>query len=194
MLKNGNHKLGKEIFNFNLPRTTCTYRTELCNKYCYARYGSFGFKNVKDCMEQNLAESKRQDFVGKINTQLKSMPNAKYVRLHSSGDFYNQGYYDKWNQIAKDNPLITFLAYTRNADIDFGGRVRNLVVYQSIDKTTKVLNPTLSLKSYIFDAGDTDNKHMAYNPDKGYFVCDSKCHSCRFCWAGKCDVGFQLRK
>jgi hypothetical protein len=194
MLKNGNHKLGKDIFNFNLPRTTCTHQTELCKKYCYARYGSFGFKNVRDCMDKNLTESQQPDFVAQMNTQLKGLPYVKYVRLHASGDYYDSVYYNKWNDIAKANPQITFLSYTRNADIDFSGRAKNLVVYQSVDKTTKSINPTLPLRSYIFMEGEQKNEHMSYNADKDYFVCNSKCHSCKFCFAGKCNVGFQLRR
>ena len=194
MLKNGNHKLGKDIFNFNLPRSTCTYQTELCKKYCYAKFGTFWFRNVRNCMEKNLEESKQADFVAQMNAQLKGLPDAKYIRLHSSGDYYDQAYYNKWNDIAKANPQITFLSYTRNADIDFSGRAKNLVVYQSVDKTTQKINPTLSLKSFIFDKGEHENEHMSYDATRDSFVCNSKCHSCKFCFAGKCNVSFQLRK
>jgi hypothetical protein len=39
---------------------------------------------------------------------------AKAIRIHASGDFFNQQYFDMWIEIAKDNPDIEFWAYTKS--------------------------------------------------------------------------------
>lgn len=37
----------------------------------------------------------------------------KIVRIHVSGDFFSQTYFDAWLQVAKNNPSILFYAYTK---------------------------------------------------------------------------------
>ena len=39
---------------------------------------------------------------------------AKAVRIHMSGDFYSQDYFDMWLQICKENPNVEFWAYTKS--------------------------------------------------------------------------------
>lgn len=39
---------------------------------------------------------------------------AKSVRIHMSGDFYSQDYFDMWLQICKENPTVEFWAYTKS--------------------------------------------------------------------------------
>jgi hypothetical protein len=39
---------------------------------------------------------------------------AKHIRIHMSGDFYSQSYFDMWLQICIDNPEIEFWAYTKS--------------------------------------------------------------------------------
>jgi hypothetical protein len=81
------------------------------------------------------------------------------VRIHSSGDFFNQKYFDMWLEIAKENPTIEFWAYTKSLqywvnrinDIpsnliltaSYGGRqdeliekynLKNVKVYKSVDE------------------------------------------------------------
>jgi len=41
---------------------------------------------------------------------------AKAVRIHMSGDFYSQKYFDLWLQICKDNPKVEFWAYTKSVN------------------------------------------------------------------------------
>lgn len=39
---------------------------------------------------------------------------CKAVRIHASGDFFNQAYFDMWLEIARENPDIEFWAYTKS--------------------------------------------------------------------------------
>jgi hypothetical protein len=44
-----------------------------------------------------------------------SLPKkAQIVRIHVSGDFFNQKYFNAWARIAKNNPHILFYAYTKS--------------------------------------------------------------------------------
>lgn len=38
---------------------------------------------------------------------------AHLVRIHASGDFYSQTYFDAWMQVARMHPSIVFYAYTK---------------------------------------------------------------------------------
>jgi hypothetical protein len=39
---------------------------------------------------------------------------AEAVRIHMSGDFYSQAYFDMWLGICEENPTIEFWAYTKS--------------------------------------------------------------------------------
>jgi len=39
---------------------------------------------------------------------------AQAVRIHMSGDFYSQAYFDMWLAICRDNPSVEFWAYTKS--------------------------------------------------------------------------------
>lgn len=186
MLTIGNSKLGDLIPNYNLPRTTCEkYKTVLCDKYCYAKRAHWNCKSVVNSMGRNLIESKKKNFVQLINAQiilLKIQKSIKYIRLHSSGDFYNQEYFNKWNEIARCNPDIKFLAYTRNYDIDFSNKVDNFNIFYSTDKTTIKMNNTLKQIAIVY------NKNEKINDDTK--ICNSKCKTCKYCFNTKMNVNF----
>ena len=40
--------------------------------------------------------------------------NARIVRIHVSGDFYSQVYFDAWMEVARRNPQTLFYAYTKS--------------------------------------------------------------------------------
>ena len=40
--------------------------------------------------------------------------NATHIRIHSSGDFFTQWYFDMWLDIASKNPKVTFWAFTKS--------------------------------------------------------------------------------
>tara|TARA_Y100000310_G_scaffold118526_1_gene117424 strand:+ start:12498 stop:13106 length:609 start_codon:yes stop_codon:yes gene_type:complete len=40
--------------------------------------------------------------------------DVTHVRIHSSGDFFSQEYFDKWITICKNNPEIKFWAFTKS--------------------------------------------------------------------------------
>lgn len=43
------------------------------------------------------------------------VPNdATHIRVHASGDFYSQEYFDRWMDVARDYPNIKFWAFTKS--------------------------------------------------------------------------------
>lgn len=47
--------------------------------------------------------------------QKPSLPkDAKAIRIHAAGDFFNQAYFDLWIDIANENPDVEFWAYTKS--------------------------------------------------------------------------------
>lgn len=187
MLSNSNEKLGTDIYNFNLSRNTCHYKTADCEKYCYARRGNFVF--IEKYLQQNYYESLQDNFVERICGQI-MFQQIKWVRIHASGDFYSQEYVDKWIQIAKRSPKTKFLAYTRNNEADFTHLPSNFVVYYSSDKSTEKGNKTLHLYA---NAISVNNKYKHMEKTIYGYVCNSKCKDCKACWSGKINILFPIR-
>lgn len=40
--------------------------------------------------------------------------DAKSIRIHASGDFFSQKYFDLWLEICRENPNVEFWAYTKS--------------------------------------------------------------------------------
>lgn len=40
--------------------------------------------------------------------------NCNAVRIHASGDFFSQDYFDMWLELCKENPNVEFWAYTKS--------------------------------------------------------------------------------
>jgi hypothetical protein len=76
--------------------------------------------------------------------------DCKNVRIHASGDFFNQAYFDMWLQIARDNPSVNFWAYTKSINY-WVKRIKeipdNMVLIASYGGTHDVLIDTYKLKS-----------------------------------------------
>lgn len=112
LTQKGNSKLKKAgMLMFNLPAGMLTCGMECPG--CYAIREQKRFKSVENSRVWRHGESLRKDFVERVNFELRYQTRPKYFRVHASGDFYSQEYVNKWVQIAKDNPDITFYAYTK---------------------------------------------------------------------------------
>ena len=115
---------GSEVYEFNLPAGhSCPHAKEcvvkvdrktgkfsdLSNAYkCYAAAAE-RFPGVRDHRWKNF------DFTSKGNKPI--VPHfAKHVRIHASGDFYSQEYFDMWLEICRENPDKEFWAYTKSVN------------------------------------------------------------------------------
>lgn len=111
----GNTKLGRLIWCWSLPTLAiiCIGATELCKKLCYAMKGFFRMPSVKDAHYNNYELSLEEEFPQYVSMALSEV-FARVVRVHVSGDFYDEAYVRKWLQIVRRRPYIAFYAYTRS--------------------------------------------------------------------------------
>lgn len=111
-----------------------------------------------------------------------SLPSSMTkLRLHVSGDFYSQAYFDSWLQVATERPTILFYAYTKSlpywvARIDQippnlvltasrGGRKDNLIEKYGL-KSVRVVFSVAEAESLGLEI-DHDDSH-AYNPGPSF--------------------------
>ena len=136
LLSKTNSKLKVDgILSFGLPPVkTCPAAGE-CLKFCYGCKGMYKVfkKTIEQAQNRRLEATKDMFFFATLNSELRSMkkrPTA--IRIHDTGDFYSQEYFDKWVDVASSNPDILFYAYTKSLHLDFSKRPSNLKLIGSV--------------------------------------------------------------
>lgn len=71
------------------------------------------FKQRKDNFDLIRSLKTKEEMVKLLQDSLPN-PKKKIIRLHVSGDFFNQTYFDAWLEVAKNNPGLLFYAYTKS--------------------------------------------------------------------------------
>jgi hypothetical protein len=204
------------FLTWSLPsKITCPYATELCKKKCFAKKNE-AFSGVRDSRQRNLDETKKATFVDDVinyleyQLQRKKMQNKKvFVRIHTSGDFYNVDYLKKWIKIAqhfKENESILFQCYTKSMPIllewlwDDNGvwcddepiedtlwaiKDTNINFVWSIwhDTPKEYTNWAEVLELQTFTALPKDEIEEAVL--NGSFLCMGDCGNCKECYTGK---------
>ena len=110
------------VYEWNLPAGhTCPFArdckvsvdrisgkfTKECSEFaCYAGR-SERYPAVRESRWRNLGHVKKG---GEIIIPEK----AKHIRIHASGDFFSQGYFDMWLDICKKNSGVKFWAFTKS--------------------------------------------------------------------------------
>jgi len=127
----GNRKLSKNVIIWNLPiRATCPGAGE-CESWCYENKIERMYKNTGPFRHINLALSKTPSFVDNVVKFLNGR-KEEYVRIHASGDFYNQRYLNKWKKIASKCPSKLFYCFTKSFHLDLWTNTpRNMQIMQS---------------------------------------------------------------
>lgn len=109
-ISEGNGKTS--CYSFDIPaRKTCPGKTELCAKACYAFKLSQIYPAVGQKYERNLEFACSVMFV---RYMIANIPHNCEFRIHVSGDFFSTKYIQKWKEIAKARPDVTFYTYTRS--------------------------------------------------------------------------------
>ena len=87
---------------------------------CFAASTEAAYRTVRERRWRNfdLLKRKSADEIGDlISKSIKEHERTKrgiqILRIHDSGDFFNQNYFDGWLQAAKERPDIIFYAYTK---------------------------------------------------------------------------------
>jgi len=166
---------------WNLPsQETCPKSTEECRKWCYAKKAERIYPQVLPFRRDNLWHSKTRSFVlnmfNIISNHIKrDRTKPEQVRIHESGDFYNQDYLNDWIELSKQFPKQIFYAYTKSYHLDFSKRPKNFIVLLSDD------NKKLSKYNNKFDgiasvSNKIDLKSSSWN-------CLGDCKICTYCYS-----------
>jgi hypothetical protein len=130
---NGNSKLDQAIFILSLPAGYfCPFAQDCLSKAnrktghikdgphtqfrCYAASGESRGPAVRDMRWHNaklLRACKTEDEMARLIFDSLS-PFARYVRVHESGDFFSQAYFDAWMSVGHERPDTHFYAYTKS--------------------------------------------------------------------------------
>jgi len=86
---------------------------------CYAASQEAQYKNLRNQRWRNfdlLQGKSRDEMADIINKSIEyNLPHGTHVfRIHESGDFFNQDYFDAWIKVAKSHPETIFYAYTKS--------------------------------------------------------------------------------
>lgn len=188
---NGNQKLGKAIFNINLPPVITCNPEAPCFKECYGRKGHFLFAAVQNSMMRNLfafCQDSKQ-FFEDVAYQTKL---SLYVRWFGNGDMPNEEFLAGMCKVARKNPNVRYLAFTKqyrivNNYVAAGHKIpRNLRIVFSCWKDWVPENPYNFPTTWVrfSEVGKAGRENIAYNsliPAKA-FKCPSDCASCQKCW------------
>jgi hypothetical protein len=120
-VKNNKYYSGT-VYEWNLPTgTTCPFAME-CKVTVDRQTGKFDVKKGQyRCYAANperfpgVREHRWRNFEYVKGGGIPLLPkDAKAIRVHASGDFFNQAYFDVWLQIAVQNPGVEIWAYTKS--------------------------------------------------------------------------------
>jgi hypothetical protein len=86
-----------------------------CASLCYARNGTFLFRNVKSAHARNLKRvlDDLSNWKDEMIAEATKRARGGYVRIHDAGDFFSDEYLQTWLDIAAAVPTTTFYAYTK---------------------------------------------------------------------------------
>lgn len=197
-----NSKVGAP--NFNLPAlVSCVGATKSCGLACYAQKGHYATRSVPSMYWFNWIALQMAG-PHKWSSLLSAMVlvalgglSRGFFRLHSSGDFFSQEYFDAWCEVAKRMPNVRFWAYTRTFSLDMSRRPENLVVYASADLEN------LNAAKKFAERWDVKIAYMgmdtAQTSGRKHFACPEQenkvqsCLQCGLCIYGRGkDVAFKM--
>ena len=154
-------KSKKRTFNFGIPAYQSTTGIKTCPNAaacingCYAKAGAYLFSNVAQAFERRLTIAQSDDFVALMIKEI-DINRAERIRIHDSGDFFNEEYLYKWLTIMTLRPNVEFYAYTKMVSMF-------KAVQASLPKNFTV----------IFSFGGTEDKLIDVNKDRHSLVFSS---------------------
>lgn len=122
---------GTHVYNFGIPAfkssqsdtVTCPNALH-CVKGCYARQGAYTWSNVNAAYEARLSLTKDPNFSVILEYQIETLlkkhkDSLIMIRIHDSGDFYNDDYARVWIRTAHKflSRGVKFYAYTKQVSM-----------------------------------------------------------------------------
>jgi hypothetical protein len=148
------------VYNFGIPAKNTCPSAEECKEYCYATKGFYAMPSVQKAYEFRFKLSKQMEFPTIMQYEVESLPvRPTHIRIHDSGDFYNEAYLRKWIIVANNNPDIVFYGYTKQVAMMLrNGHIipSNLkLIFSYGGKDDALIDPDEHRHSYIF--GDKES-------------------------------------
>lgn len=114
------------VFNWTLPAfviempdgshfNVCP-QAGVCAQLCYARVGTYRFKNVRAAHIRNLllCRDNPEEFERRMTEELTHKRYVgKWIRVHDSGEFFSDEYLLTWLRIMRSSPGVRFYCYTK---------------------------------------------------------------------------------
>lgn len=132
---------------WNIPaKTTCPYKTILCEKFCYADKAEKMYPDCLPSRQRNFSDSRKSDFADRMIYTILSIAKGTrkkhiIVRIHESGDFYNKSYTADWlyvMAVCAVDKRIKFIAYTKSFPYFDGVKLpKNFALRASVWSDTK---------------------------------------------------------
>jgi hypothetical protein len=156
----------------------------VCGAFCYAKAGTFQFRNVKRAHIEKLewVLYRRDEWTElMINELAKPKYISKYVRIHDAGDFFDRDYAERWLMIAKYTPKTIFYTYTKEVklfkSLEWALPSNFIVIYSYGGKQDHLIDPENDRHSDVFTDYDEmiqlgyndiadDDKQAAIHPNK----------------------------
>jgi len=119
---------------------------------CFSASQEAVYPTVRQIRWHNFDRLKAaQDSVSLANLILESLPaDAKRVRVHVSGDFFSQAYFNAWMTVAAAKPAVIFYAYTKSVPFWVGRQATipaNFKLNASVGSRWDMLAAAAGLKS-----------------------------------------------
>ena len=172
----GNAKLDVIIYTFSLPAgTSCPFAVECKTtadkawgtisdgkkqKYrCYAASDEARSVNTRAARHWNFDLLKHQTEDEMFRMLKRSLPvKAQIVRIHVSGDFFNQKYFNAWVRIAKQFPHVLFYAYTKS--------LKYWLEHQSIPTNLKLTASWDDSNSFVITMKDLKYARVVFSEEE----------------------------
>lgn len=158
-----NRKLKKTgTVSFSLPAIKACPMAGQCAAICYATQGTYVYPNVKAARQKNfnMAQFERPYFEQALIHDLHLIKQTS-IRIHDSGDFFDQAYLDTWFRVMAQFPHKQFYAYTKSLHLQWDGAPKNFVRIQSQGGKLDHLIDRTKAHSRIF-ATDQDRLNAGY--------------------------------
>ena len=168
------------IFAWSLPAGKTCPQAKGCRNICYAQRRRFLWEPAVERRERNLKlalDGRR--FLKELTDDLIRISRIKdcFVRLHDSGDFFNELYARNWRILINQFPEIQFYAYTKSVEMvkgnicslnfrpifSLGGRQDRLISVQN-DRHARIFRTRRQLLAAKYVDGSKDDAVAATSP------------------------------
>lgn len=192
MLKSGNLKINNKIGIFDLPAiVTCKYAC----KSCYALKSERIYKNTRLMRIRHLLHVLYAIYNPCykwlfINNFINNCKQYKIIRLHGSGDFFNEKYLQIILQIINQTPQINYYTYSKilsNHRIDFiNNSYNNFNIIKSMIELDNKIFINYGEHDYINNLQDllkSQNKpcYICNYQNMEHGQCMQTCKACLYC-------------